>query len=266
VYKLSLKIDGDISIEAFRQALSSFADVLHQLDESVSGGRSVRWMLTELRRTSPAVMTWAGEPRPDKKSTTDFAPVVGESLISGMETLERGQGRPPSFTDDALNASKRLAQLRMYPGITGLTVVGENSARGKEPRALDLTERVAASVGDIIGPKHTAVASVEGKLEAINAHGTLHFVIFDSIWGGRVRCDMPDSLKPKALNAFEKRVLVTGTVRTDAAGHPRHIKVETLDSLPGRDKLPQSLRGIDPGYTEGLTPSEYLKRRWSGDA
>lgn len=268
MYRLSLRIDGDISIEAFQEAVVNFVRVLHEVDEAISGRRSVRWRLAELRRGSPAVLTWVGEPRRAPKAkgpARDYSPAVGDMTISGMEKLERGEGRPDGFTDDALDATKRLAHLRARGGITSVAIAGESDRR-KRPKTLDLTERAAAAVNDLIGPKYTAIGSVEGILQGINSHGTLYFAVYDSIWGGRVKCDIPLDLKPKALNAFDKRVLVRGMVSTDVAGHPRYVKVEDIDEFPVRDELPQSLRGIDPDYTDGLAVEEYLKKRWAGNA
>lgn len=271
MYRLTLRIDGDISIEAFRQAIGSFTQLLHEVDEAISGQgqRSVRWKLADLRRGSPAILTWVGEPRrrkAEKGPVRDLSPLVGEAVISGMERLEKGEGRPAGFTDDALDATKRLAHVKMRPGITGLAISGENADRNKRPKAFAFTERVAATVNEIMGPKYTAVGSVEGTLQAINSHGTLYFAIYDSVWGGRVKCDIPDALKPKALSAFDQRVLVHGVVSTDATGHPRHVKVDDIVSLPTRQELPQSLRGIDPDYTGGLGVGAYVKKRWTGDA
>jgi hypothetical protein len=274
VYKLSLRIDGEITIEAFRQAVDHFVQLLHEIDEAVSGEgrRSVRWTLADLRRSSPAVLTWIGEPRRrrltkrrPRKPIPDLAPEVGETLIAGVEKLERGEGRPLAFSDDALDATKGLAHLKMRRGITGVVISGGNGDRTKEPRALDVTERTAAAVNEIIGPKYTGPGSVEGILQAINSHGDLYIVVYDSTWGGRVQCEVPARLKRDALDLFDERVLVMGQITTDASGHPRKVKAEKISPMPKRDDLPQSLRGLDRDYTEGLPSSQYLKKQWAGE-
>lgn len=270
MYKLTLRIDGDISLEAFREAIANFFRLLREVDEVVSGTRSVRWILADWRKGSPTVMTWVGEPRlmPKKKvPSRDYSPAVGEAVISGVEKLERGEGRPPEFSDDALEAMKHLVQLKVRRrGITGLSISGQNADRTKPSKALALTERVAASVDEIMGPKHTAIGSVEGILQVISSRGALHFAIYDRVWGGRVKCEIPEQLKSRALAVFDQRVLVHGIVSTDAAGHPRHVKVQDIEELPGRERLPQSLKGIDPDYTAGMDVAEYVKKRWAGDA
>jgi hypothetical protein len=267
---MTLRIEGDITIEAFRDAVSNFLHLLREIEDSLAGEREVRWTLADLRHGSPALLTWEGTPRQRRRKrkkvepTRDLAPVVAETLLHGVERLERGEGRPDDFSDDALDATLQLARVKMRPGITGISLIGENGAL-KEPRVLNVTERVAASVNEIIGPKYSAPGSVEGTLQAINSHGTLHFTIYDSVWGTRVRCDIPGRLKAAALAAFDERVLVTGIVARDAGGHPRHVKVETIDRVDSTT-LPDSIRGIDPDFTGDLDSSDYLKRGWSGDA
>lgn len=270
MYRLSLRIDGEITIEAFNEAVANFLRLLREVERSVAGERTIKWTLREMHRSSPALLTWEGTTRPRRrkrteapKPTPDYAPVVGAAVLSGVEKLERGEGRPESFTDDALDASFNLSRVKARRAITTLALIGENGDREQGPNVLNVTERVAASVKDIIGPKYTAPGSVEGVLQAINSRGLLYFVIYDSIFGSRVRCDIPDRLKRVALDAFDQRVLVSGMVARDSEGHPRHVAVAGIQSL-GAETLPDDLPA-DPDFTGGLEISEYLKHRWSGN-
>lgn len=269
MYRLSLRIDGEITIEAFNEAVTNFLRLLREVEQSVAGERFIKWTLREMHRSSPALMTWEGTTRARRrklnetpKPTPDYAPVVGAAVLSGVGKLERGEGRPESFSDDALDASLNLSRVKMRRAITTLALIGENGDKGAN--VLDVTERVAASVKDIIGPKYTAPGSVEGVLQAINSRGLLYFVIYDSIFGSRVRCDIPDTLKPRALAAFDERVLVTGMVARDAEGHPRYIKAHDIEPIRS-EGLPQSIRGLDPDFTGGLSSTEYLKRGWASN-
>jgi len=272
VYRLSLRIEGDITIEAFRDALGNFLHLLREVEESVAGERSVRWTLESLHHGSPALMTWKGTPKPQRKKKAqavrpDYAPIVGKALLSGVRKLERGEGRPESFSDEALDATLNLARVKMRRGINTLTLIGEEENGAgtppEEPNVLEVTERVAASVNEIIAPRYTAPGAVEGMLQAINSRGLLYFVIYDSIFGARVRCDIPPALKTRALAAFDERVLVTGMVARDIEGHPRYIKAQDIEPIK-QEGLPQSIRGLDPDFTGGLSSAEYLKRAWSG--
>ncbi len=271
MYRLSLRIDGEITIEAFNEAVANFMRLLREVERSVTGGeRFIKWTLREMQRSSPALMTWEGTTRARRrkrnetpKPTPDYAPVVGIAVLSGIGKLERGEGRPESFTDDALDASFNLSRVKARRAITTLALIGENGNREQGPDVRNVTERVAASVKDIIGPKYTAPGGVEGVLQAINSRGLLYFVIYDSIFGSRVRCDIPDRLKRAALDVFDQRVLVSGMVSRDSEGHPRHVAVESIQAL-GAGVLPDDLPA-DPDFTDGLEIGEYLRRRWAGN-
>jgi hypothetical protein len=267
MYRLSLRIDGDITIEAFREALAGFLHLLREVEQSVAGERTVRWTLEGLHHGSPATMIWKGEARPAKQTKKvvvikpDYAPIVGRALLSGVRRLEHGEGRPADFNDEALDATLALARVTKRQGISALSITGENSgAQPEAPVTLDVTERTAAAVEEIIAPRYTAPGAIEGVLQAITSRGGLYFVIYDSIFSSRVRCDIPAILKTKALDAFDHRVLVSGMVSRDAEGHPRHIKAQNIDPFP--DDLPQSIRGLDPDFTGTLSSAEYLKRGW----
>lgn len=270
MYRLSLRIDGEITIEAFNEAVASFQRLLREVERSVAGERAIKWTLREMQRSSPALMTWEGTTRPRRRKrnetprpTPDYAPMVAAAVLSGVGKLERGEGRPDSFTDDALDASSDLSRVQARRAITTLALIGENGNREQGPSVLNVTARVAAAVKDIIGPKYSAPGAVEGVLQAINAHGLLYFVIYDSVYGSRVRCDIPDRLKRAALDAFEKRVLVGGMVARDSEGHPRHVSVDSIRSLDA-EALPDDLPA-DPDFTDGLEIGEFLRRRWSGN-
>ena len=270
MYRLSLKLDGEITIEAFNEAVENFLRLLREVERSVSGEHTIKWILREMHRSSPALLTWEGTTRPRRRKRNeapqparDYAPIVGKVLLSGVQKLERGEGRPESFNDDALDASMNLSRVQERKAITTLALIAENGNREQGPDVLNITGRVAASVKDIIGPKYTAPGSVEGVLQGINSRGLLYFVIYDSIYGSRIRCDIPDTLKSAALDAFDQRVLVSGMVARDAEGHPRHVSVERIEPI-GTGTLPDDLPA-DPDFTDGLEIGEFLKRRWSGD-
>lgn len=269
MYQLSLIVDGDLTLEGFCDAVSNFIEMLHEVDSSVSGRRSIRWRLVGLRHGSPAQVICAAEPKRPRRhaEVLDAAPVVWESVITGVQRLEEGaRERPRWFSDAALEAASRLARLRSRRGIHSVAITGERTDREKVARRQEITERAAATVEDLIGPKYTAPGSVEGRLQGVNSRGVWTFTIYEHLWGGRVVCILPETLRHKALELFDQRVMVTGTVSTDASGHPRHVKVATLESVPEAAALPQTLRGIDPDYTSGIESSAYVKKRWAGDA
>ena len=264
MHKVSITIDGEhISMEAFMAAVTNFLAVLREVDKGLSPTPAVRWRLAELRYGSPALVACLGEPRSKKVRRESVAAVV-DTVVTGLHNLEANRGgRPAGFTDDALEATKRLVEVRGKGGISTLVIVSADEDHTEAARRLELTQRAAATVDDLIAGRYRAIGSVEGTLQLISSHVTPYFAIYDDIWGARVRCDFPEAMKQTALETFDRRVVVRGIVTSDASGRPRHVKVEELAPLPPRDALPQSLRGADRGFTGSLDSAEYLRKRWT---
>jgi hypothetical protein len=172
--------------------------------------------------------------------------------------LERGE-RPTVFPDEALEAAKKLAELRGRRGVDRLSVAELN---GTAPRTLAVSTRTAASVDDFIGPRFESYGAIEGQLEVISAHGGLSCNVYEPVFGKPVRCHVPEHLKAKVLAAFEKRVIASGTLRRDASGNPRTLALEDLEIAAPSPEPPQSLAGIAPDFTDGADTADWLKKRW----
>jgi hypothetical protein len=265
MHKVGITIDGEhISMDTFMSAVTNFLSVLREVDQAVSRKPAVRWRLAELHYGSPATVACIGEPR-SKKVRRESVTIVVDTVLTGLSKLEtdRTAGRPAGFTDDALEAAKRLVEVRGKGGINTLIFTSTDTDHIEGLKKLELTQRAAATVDDLVAGKFRAIGSVEGTLQLLSTHTTPYFAIYDDVWGGRVRCEFPDKLKSLALNAFDQRVVVRGTVTSDVAGRPRHVKVDDLVVLPAREQLPQSLRGADRDFTGPLDAGEYIRRRWA---
>jgi hypothetical protein len=262
--KVGITIDGDhITMEAFMAAVGNFLAVLRGVDQGLLQKPAVRWRLGELHYGSPATVVCIAEPR-SRKVRRDSVTMVVNAVVTGLGNLEANRsGRPVGFTDDALEAAKRLVEARGRGGISTLVVTSSETDHIASAQRLVLTQRAAAAVDDLIAGKYRSIGSVEGRLQVLSTHTTPYFAVYDDVWGARVRCEFPDSLKSAALNAFDQRVVVRGVVLSDVGGRPRHVKVEDLTPLPSRDDLPQSLRGADREFTGRLDAAEYIRRRWA---
>jgi len=252
-FEFSIVLDGDkIDMSKFLEAVGSFLRLLR----SVEAGDTVAWKLATLHYSSPAVIGCVGSAK--KKDAPNNASVVARRVMEGLDKLEQGE-RPKTFSDEALEAAKRLSEMRGRGGIKKVAVIGQN---GGKPVTSPLGPKVAATVDDLIGPKYDSIGSVHGRLVVVSARGgVLSCSIHDKASGKAVRCEFPDPLKASVLGAFDSTVVGFGRVSRDSSGNPRVIQLTSIE--PSEDnELPQSLAGIDPDITEGLDVVEYLKRRW----
>jgi len=252
-FEFSIVLDGDkIDMNRFLEAIGSFLRLLR----TVEAGDTVTWKLATLHYSSPAVIGCIGAPK--KKGAPNNAPLVARSVMEGLYDLECG-GRPKAFSDEALEAARRLSELRGKGGIRKVAVIGQS---GGKPVTSLLSPKVAAAVEEIIGPKYESIGSVQGELVLVSSRGgVLRCNIQDKVSRKAVRCEFPNSLKADVLNAFDRVVVGFGTVMRDSSGNPRIIKLTSIDPVP-ETELPQSLAGIDPEITGGLDVVEYLKRLW----
>ncbi len=258
MYEFRISITGDkIEVSALKDAISELLKLLKSVEGRVAGGQSVRWRLATLSYNSPIIIGCTGEPRSRKRNAPDCARLVGSTALSGLADLERGL-RPSAFSDDALEVSKRLAALRGKRGVGDVFVM---EANGVAPEPLALSTRTVATVDDFIGVKSEALGSVEGRLEVVSAHGGITCNIYEALSGKVVRCEVPDDKKRAVLDAFEQRVMATGTVKRDASGQARGIVLRELVVLPEHGEF-ISLAGMAPDFTGGLESAAYVKSRW----
>ena len=259
MYELRISISGDkIEVAAIKDVLAHFLKLLKMVEHQVASGNGVRWRIATLSYASPVVIGCVGEPKSRKRGAPDFARAIGATLIEGMAALEAGK-RPPGFSDDALEISKKLAASRGRRGAKEILVM---EANGELPVPLSLTARTVASVEDFIGVNSESVGSVEGRLEVISAHGGITCNVYEALTGKVVRCEVPDEMKSDVLAAFEQRVIASGIVRRDKSGQARQIVLRRLEQIPADSGGYISIAGIAPDFTNGVESAKYLKERW----
>ena len=259
MYEFRISITGDrIEMTAIKDALAELLRLLKAVEERVALGKGVRWQLATLSYSSPVVIGCIGVPRNRKRNAPDYSELIGRTALAGIRDLERGV-RPPDFSDEALEVSRRLASLRGRRGVRDVLLMDEN---GATPTPLSLTPRTLAAVEDFIGVKSESFGSVDGRLEVVSAHGGITCSIYESLTGKAVRCEVPEELRRKVLDAFEGRVIATGIVRRDASGQPRVLALHDLTRVESGTEEFVSLAGIAPDFTDGVDSAEYIKGRW----
>lgn len=99
----------------------------------------------------------------------------------------------------------------------------------------------------VLNMNYRSFGTVEGLLN-VNSRRASGVVITDLLTGKDVDyifgCDIPPE-----LNAFGKRVIVTGLVTTNEAGEKIRIKAQQVELFPSEDKLPtvEDITGILEG-------------------
>ena len=253
--EIAIVVDGEsghIEVQDFIAALENNVEILHDLDAALSMKRrgTLRWVLGALSYGSPAIVTLHAIPTSDKG---DYGPEVTKAYLDGLEQLREGKTLPPSFSDDALEAVKKLARLSTR-GIKAIQV-----RHGQ--RSVDVTERIAVNIDELIGKSYESTGSIEGTVEMVTIHGQRYFRIYDAVHGWGVPCYFRPELFETVRFGLDKRIIATGRIRSDRTGNPQSMNVQVIDLPPDIGKLPKpsDIRGIAKGMTGGKSAEDYLR-------
>ena len=131
------------------------------------------------------------------------------------------------------------------------------------------TEVIAANVREILHPGRETVGSVEGFLESMNSHHGFVFGLYEPVLASRIECELDLSLdaegasrlKEQTHALYEKRVRVSGNLRTNRKGEVRSAKILSIEELRTEAKFKdaKAVSGIFD-ITGGLDAAEYVRR------
>ena len=238
---------GLIPLISFRIAIEELTKLLNEVASEISEPkpRHIIWGIVELSLSSPAkVSIESAEEEIEGVSGRTFSAVV-----EGFTSLLKEKGRPKYFNDNALESAQRLARL------TTDNLARVNVYSDMPDNQVYLAEQIAVNITSIL-EYLDYYGSVEGRLELISGREgqPLYFRVQDRINNVGVRCYIPDALLDTALNAFRKRVIVSGIIKSDNNGIPRSIRAESIETVPEEESLPQAedIVGEMKGYRFGI--------------
>ena len=216
--------EGLILLSTFKMAIDQLTILLNEVASEISEPkpRKVSWGISQLSMNSPARVSVKSV----EEDTEDVADRTAISVIQGITKLRTEKSRPQYFSDAALESAQRLARL------TADNLVRINVFSDLPDSQVYLVEEVAVNVTGILEYLDYR-GSVEGMLELISGREgqPIYFRVQDRVNNVRVRCAIPDELLDMALNAFRKRVIVSGVIKSDNSGIQKSIQVENIEII-----------------------------------
>jgi len=247
--RLVFTIRGDtIPPRGFAEAIRLVAELLEEVDAANSPNNqpTMRWHLGKLGSGS-AVVPYIGTGR-----QADIDPNVNVPLlcVRGVRELEEGVAQPAVFRREEIGHIHQIGRM-IQNGVSGFRLEVPDSGAHAE-----ITPTAAAHAQKLLARAYT-LGAVEGRLEAVNTHGSLRFTVWDDVSGYSVRCRFDDSLFDEVVEALRMRtkVLVTGRVRRDPDGRPREIREITELRQLVAESQPRSVLDLEGVYSamEGTT-------------
>ena len=253
--EITVSVEGqtpELLAQPFLDAMGRSLEILRDLDASIAMRRrpTLRWAISHMHIGSPAVMTLRALPPTTGK---DISQDVANRYIDGLDLLARGERLPDFFSEDALNAAKRLADLTR--GNQRVVIVRTAL------RSVQVSQRISVNVDEMVNRSYVSNGSVEGVMEMVTLHENTYFRVYDAIQGWGVPCYFQRESIDEVRNALGKRISITGRLRSDRLGKPEAMQVSDIRIL-GLEPLPtpSEVKGIATGMTGGLKAEEYLRR------
>lgn len=242
----------EVPARGFVEAISGSLEVLSELDSAISHKRAgtVRWMIGALKYESPATVTLRAVPLSEE---VDVSAEVARSYLGGLKVLQEGKSVPEIFSESALNAVKRLG--RIGDGVKAIKIQHKREV-------IRITERLAVNVDELMSRTFESIGSVEGTLEMVTIHSQRYFRVYEPVHGRGVVCYFAPELLETVKESLGKRVMISGTLRSDRYGRPESITVTDFRTIVEEDALPKpsQLRGLVKGMTAGEKAEDYLRK------
>lgn len=244
----------------FLSSANNLLRLLSEVDIALSNSlaRTADWSVTQLSRSSPAVLIVEPVVR---EGQLDNRHTIVDTVMEGLSALKEKDVRPRYFSDQALTSAREL-----------VSVLGERVHQVEvfTPNiSVVCTEVIAANVREILHPGRETVGSIEGFLESMNSHRGFVFGLYEPVLASRIECELDQSLNTEAASRlkeqtyalYEKRVRVSGNLRTNRKGEVRSAKILSIEELRTEAKFrdAKAISGIFD-ITGGLDADEYVRR------
>lgn len=245
---------GDVRLSDFIEQLEAFSEVLRQTERALSGKNSnfIYYKVVDLTHNSPATIVL--EPVARSASTVS-ARAVTNNFLAGVRSIRKKKA--PYGADLAMMQSYRaLSSTAAKRNIQSVEIVETPK------KVIPIDSVFSKQVDDIIGPDIYSFGSVSGKLESVNLHNTLKFVIFPAVGPQRISCEFRPDLRAKVKAALDNYVTITGRLRYKQMDKfPYAIDAKDVDVHESHSDLPtlHDLRGVSSNSTEGMSAEEFVR-------
>ena len=250
-----------LNADAFLAIFHNTIAALKAIDRGFSayGAETIEWEVIGAGSNSPIFATIRGQDTTSENGRQSRE--VAGAFVKGLEQLSREKTCPAGFAQDSLkHVEKIVAESRLHRltpvystsnlevRITRAVAVNANRAR----RALEMRKSRLVEYG-----------TIEGRLRDLSeSHSRDKLGVVNKITGEVTQCYLRnEELEPMVLQGWKHRVAVTGEITIDRqSGLPVKVMVDEIRILRDRGELPQieDLHGID--ITNGVEPSEYVRR------
>lgn len=227
--EITLELDEDeISIVEFSKAFDNFFGLIKEISKEVAPRKDASAWLIKVYPGSAGIGV-IGKPGVYTQEERD---IIRKNIIDGLRSLEHGQ-RPPLFSDKAIEFSRALGNLFKSKATPPSVRIWDQA----KP-VLPISRAIVYKAGELLEAAYEDDGSVDGFLEKLSAHGQFEFVVYDSLNGRPIKCEVEEEKLQAAWSAFRQRVEVVGKVRYRKDGLPVSVRAKEIIPFPSKDEIP----------------------------
>lgn len=257
--QIGFNLSGEaVSVRMFIAVAEKLANLLKELETSVTGQQGLEWIISGLHMGSANL---AMRPYSQSSAARSNGRAVITSVLDGLAIVEDTARRPPHFTDQALGQAKSLVNAAKDDA-NGLAIFGGSEAKR---RRVTVSRRLVSHVDELIGTASVAFGSLEGRLETVRVHDSIAFNICDSITSRSILCSCNRETLDLAIKHFGKRVSVSGEIMFNFQGDATSMRVDEIQPL-GIGPLPQAkdIRGLFSAHRIDVDEwSRFVREGWA---
>ncbi len=260
---ITLQLEGQqIPAQVLSHRLRNFLDILQDVARNVSeelnspnlAAAPVSWIVDSIRSDSPITLTVRAEPA--KTAGLDVSERTVEAIATGLAVIQEettALDLPRYFSLEVLSDIHKLSR-RGRDGISGVTVRTAD-------RSITLSDQADLNMHKFLVPAYVSYGLVEGILEMVSAAGDMpRFSVRNRLADRAIRCMVPYARLSDVLDVFNRRVAVSGRIRTNERGDVLSITMEDLTAIPKDSALP-SIREVAGAFdlTMGRSIEDHLE-------
>lgn len=245
-----------VELDDLSTAIVNFLGLLRDVDATISDKRNgyLKWRVTMLRDDPfPVVGVMPFLP---KATQRDISFEVEKEVIGNVGSLTESGERSRFLSDAALGKVERIAKTAPKIGASQIYT----SESGEFKLLTRVTTKTLSQIQELTNAKSVALGTVIGSLDSISVHKGREFRVWDEAMKKPIRCQFKQNQELQAKELLGRRVVVTGTIRSNRYGRPLSMVVHSFNEAPLQDLPPVGeLMGSIPNFTGGLSMAEYFE-------
>lgn len=210
---LTLALHGEVSLDAFANAIDHWRRLVDALTKQTAGGRRIEWVIEELSAGSATATVRAVTDAPDAAvHVVDAYVKVGEALHAGR----------PQLLEQPLRADA-LALTALIDG--AVDFIRLETAKRDLVITTNYDELLGEDVRTSALSVPAALGGVQGRIQTLSSRGTLRFTLYDSLFDKAVNCYLAAGQEEIMRDAWGETAVVEGVVTRDPdSGRPLNVR------------------------------------------